>query len=215
MKKLSILAFAVIVFSDLACATSICSSGFYTTVTALNAGGGCFVGEVLFSNFAGLPTNVAVEFLGGGSSSTLDLVDDTVGDTGIQSFSGFTYTVSIYTPNVPVPDTGTITGVIAGMLDSGGKSTAKLNKELNGGTTAGVNEATATDTGGTITNVSVTSGLAAATLGITDNFTLTSGNVANLSNQYNVTNATPEPVSMLLFGSGLVALFFSKRISCR
>lgn len=200
--KLSILALAMVAFSNPAHATSVCNSGLYTTVAALNAGGGCDIGGILFSNFANLPTNVGVLFFGTGSA-TVDLVDDTVGNTGIQTFSGFTYTVTIDPSGSGI----TFSSVVAGVLDSGGTSTAQLNKLINGGTVPGVSDAVATDTSGVITNISV-NGLSATTLNISDNFALISGNIANLANQYNTASAAPEPISMFLIGSGLVVVFF-------
>jgi hypothetical protein len=213
MKKLLMFSVALLAFSGIASAAP-CTLG---TILTSSAGVNCDIGELNFSGFSALPAGTGLEFLQGGgvcttpvSSATncqglVELVDNSGTGAGVQNFAAFTYTVSIDATQVAPLWAATLTGATSGMLVGNlGTSAAALTKIVTPGGTS-----SATDVNGTVTPVAIA--LSGTSVSVSDSFVVTSGTIADVSNTFQATAAliptgTPEPVSMLLFGSGLLGL---------
>jgi len=209
MKKLLMFSLALIVFSGFAnAAVPACTLGPVITVLTSIPNSGCDVGDEEFSGFAALPTGIGLQFLQTGNLATVNFVD--LSGTGLVAFTE-SYTTNIDPAAVPAGFTAALTRVAAGLQDGNANGNAKLTKTTTGGFTG---TATATDVGGTITPT-VISGISVQSLNIVDMFTIVNGDILNASNTYTVTQtattAAPEPVSMLLFGSGLMGVWFIGR----
>jgi len=181
-------------------------------------GGGCEQGDKAFYNFAlsgpGLTSASTVfSFSGSPASGQLNLTND-VG-LGFSGSFTLTYTVQVDFALAPFGATTIINKATVGMTDAGlgGSGTQDvLAVTATAGTGSG--SGTSVDNAG-LTSTGIINGLAATTLNVTDTFTLSASTVTNIQNTFfQVNSASPEPVSMLLFGSGLlgVALIGRKKL---
>jgi len=200
MKKLLMcslgLSLATTLFLGTASAVPTCSTALLTA----SPGSPCDVGDVEFSGFGVLPTGVDLQFQTSGLFSvSVNLFDAT--SAGLANGLTYTYNVQID----PAFANTNITTVATGLGDPTAKAAATLTKTLTGGLTG---TASSVDNGAGVITSQVVNGSTAALIGVTDSLSVTSGDISYAANSftYATTSATPEPVSMVLFGSGLLAL---------
>jgi hypothetical protein len=187
---------AITVFTGTASAIPACSTALLTASPT----SACDVGDVEFSGFGALPTGVDLQFqFSGPTSVSVNLYDAT--STGLANGLTYTYNVQID----PAFANTNITTVASGLGDPTAKAVGKLTKTLTGGLTGTV---TSTDNGAGVITSTVVNGSTAALIGVSDSLAVTSGDISYVANSftYTTTSATPEPVSMVLFGSGLLAV---------
>jgi hypothetical protein len=203
MKKLLMFSLALVVFSGVASATTACASNTVYTPAQLGSSG-CELGDKVFANFGTLPTGIGLLFvqtgIGVNATYSLDYVDTTTNGTGLEQSFTESYTLTIDTTVCALCYVKT---AAAGVDDGNGNGNGVLTKALSAGASG---TSTETDVNGTLTPVVIT-GLTATSFTVTDTWTYTNGVFLNLSNSYTQgqTSASPEPISMFLFGSGLMA----------
>jgi len=224
MKKLLLLALPLVVFSSVSnAAPGACSTTGVTIATLIALGStGCEIGDKVFYNFSGALSNTAdtIAFSGpaapeGPSNAFFQLnVNAGVGSI-LQGNFTFGYSVSIDPTMVTAGLTSAITRVTGGIQDNGTDG-ATLVKTVTGGATC---TAGSTDSFGNSTQLSPgCNGISATSLSISEAFAYTANNsntggarsISGIGNtfteSFSTTTGTPEPVSMLLFGSGLLAV---------
>jgi len=220
MKKVLMFSLAAVVFSGVASAAPACSGTLQNSgVAAFNAGGGCELGDKIFNNFGALPVGVGVQWVatgfGAGTVYSVNFIDtSTGGNTLEQSFvESYTVLLDQAAAALIVPgSTAAISTISAGVQGANNSALGTLTKTLSAG---GSGTATAaTDGAGHTTQVPIT-GVSFTSFTVTDTWSYSAGVFLNLSNSYQqtftATTSTPEPVSMLLFGSGLLAVSFMGR----
>jgi hypothetical protein len=225
MKKLLMFSVALAAFSGLANAQPACGSLTYT-LAALGTTG-CEVGDKIFSNFSGtLGTNEVISFSGGVGNPftgpagfTLEVSD--LSNNGLTGNFNISYQVRV-DPTVVLIGGGTnqLTRAGSGIVDSGAQqgspSTATLSNTLSliAGTSVCASPGPqSTDAAGTVTPTVNCPGLNATNIGVNMvfNYTVNGGDLTQAQDTFGESNTqptggTPEPVSMLLFGSGLFAV---------
>jgi len=223
MKKLLSLALPLLVFSGIASAVPQCSTGTFGGVAgdwslAQLAGAGCEIGDKIFSNFTGAtgdPTDSFSFFTSGANNYNILLT--TGNELVFVGTFNFGYRVTIDQTQVVAGKTATLATLTGNIGDStvGSASTLVKTNSVNGCTL------TVTDSGAGNVSSSAPCGFVNPTTTVTMSETYTyTGNaggsgVTSLQNTFTqvltATQSSPEPVSMLLFGSGMLALGFIGR----
>lgn len=230
MKKVLFLAAPLVVFSGMAFgAAPLCSAGgsggFYDLPTLTASGFACEVGSKVFYNFGGSFANSSTIANGGDSLNWTSLpskLSETmfynVGSSPFTISGGFTFTFSVSVdPAVIFPgNTASIASLAGSIQDSNVGSNSTLTKV----TTPNVGSActvTVTHTGGNGETANVCNYSGATSLNVSETFAYTStahqasGFQNTITEALSSTTGAPEPVSMLLFGSGLLAVGFFGR----
>jgi hypothetical protein len=226
MKKLFMLALPLVVFSSVSSATPACSTTGVTLATLIALGaGGCEIGDEIFANFSGSLSNVAdtIAFAGpagpvGPGNAFYSLNVNAGVNSILQGNFTFGYTVAIdtTTPGLITAGYSAANTKLTGGVQDNGNDGATLVKTVTGGATCTTGS---TDSFGTI--VPTTPGcnpINAQTFSVSEAFTYTGNNsnaggarsISGIGNTiteaFTLTTGAPEPVSMLLFGSGLLAV---------
>jgi len=229
MQKLLLMALPLVVFCGIASAAvyqPCTNNSDVWTLTQLEtiAGGataaGCEIGDKIFTNFGGATQSATDTFSFFQQGQTQYVVNLSPGTEQFFSTAspGFVYNFSILVDEtnaalVAAGKIGTISQLSAGIVDSNSGSSSTLAKVTtpNVGSPCTVNysENGAVSSTGNVCNYS-----GDTSLNVTETFTYTGGTVTSgvseLQNTVNqvltVTTGTPEPISLLLFGSGLLAL---------
>jgi len=232
MKKLLMFTLSLAAFSGLANAqVGACVPGTNYTIGSQNLAlgvlglAGCEVGDKIYSNFQGaLGTNEVINFNAGPASPytagnfLLQVVDASSG--GLQGNFNFSYNIAVDQSKLPAGGgTNQITRFGASLIDTGSvanpsPSSATFTNTLTlgaGTICAGPN--VVTDTNGSVgTLTPPCSGLNATNINVNEvlNYTSNGGQMTVAQDSFGESNTptstTPEPVSMLLFGSGLFGL---------
>lgn len=232
MKKLLIVGALVCAFSGVSSAVTSCTSQPNWTLAqleALNATGGCEIGDKIFAGFSGTFTGADASdtfaFQGplpnGTTLNPFYNLNLNAGTAGIlESGLSFGYTVAVDQTAVHTmygaTASGAIVRVTGGIQDNGNAgSAATLAKgvTVTTGTGSCPSGVSVSETSGNSTTTPC-SGLNATLLTIAEtfNYTGTAGqsSVTGFGNTFNQTitvpTQAPEPVSMFLFGTGLVAI---------
>lgn len=213
MKKLLIFSLSLVVFSGIAGATPACGITNYTLSALATLGGSCEAGDKIFSGFGGnldtVNPNLTVTFTGTGLGPyNVQISDSTNAALSEASFT-FNYTVAVdetgvnggfdYISNIGTGgvDSFTATAQVANVITGAGAACTPLTAIDPG--SAGFNTATCTTSG------------EPESIGIALTYTYSGGTatVTSIQDSFFQTfqaTGTPEPVSMLLFGSGLLAV---------
>jgi hypothetical protein len=223
MKKLLFLALPLVVFSGVASAATACSGLSFSLagLEALNASGGCSIGDKVFTNFTGTFTgtdvNDQISLSASGNNYFLNLNAATgAGLPGtLSSTLTFGFQVQVIQSLVTAGNTAAITRVTGGFQDNGDAGSAGTLAKTIGvvtGTGSCPSGVLVTDNAGNVTTSPCT-GISATVLNVNETFTFTgtgASSVTGFGNTFAQTltpsSGTPEPFSMLLFGSGLLAL---------
>lgn len=210
MKKLFLFSVAFTALTSVAHAATYtaCSTTTNYTLSALNAlsNGGCELGDKIFSNFGGTidsaagTTNLVISFTGSGLGPYNVNISDSTNASLASNFT-FTYNVAVD----PADPLNYITAVGVGVQDNFGASAT------NSDTIAACspNPIVATgkgNTGSATTNCTTN----VQSLSVSESYQYLGGTntVAGIGTAFFQTTetGTPEPVSMVLFGSGLLAV---------
>jgi len=245
MKQLFKLALPLVALSGLASAavTPQCNSGVFTTqytvstITSTAGGFTCQIGDKIFSAFSFSGTanaNDTVQFSTGSFTSNTGsyIINYGAGAGQLTGTLGFNFTVTIdptASGFIPSGKQASFTQVTAGIQDSTANSSGTLTKNIGtngvqGTCTATANETVASNGNQTqnTTACNLSPSPAVQTLTVAETLVAPAAGVSGVTGfqdtfvqTFTATFATPEPVSMLLFGSGLIALaaFGRKRIA--
>jgi hypothetical protein len=210
MKIFLVLSLALGAVSSVASATPACGSTNYTLAALATLGGSCETGDKIFSNFGGtmdsVDTLTDVTFAGGGLGPYNVTLSDSNNAALTTSFT-FSYTVTVDETGV-VGGFNYIAAMGAGGVDSFNSVAANNNLTSNPGC-ASLNSPDS-GTGGFLTNTCNTTGQP-TTMSIAESYVYTSGFTATaIQDTYiqafqTVSTGSPEPGSMILLGSGLLA----------
>jgi len=228
MKKLLIFSLSLAAFSGVAsAATALCNPTGATVAYTESAGsitpigGGasltsCEIGDKIFSNFGGTMDSVVgtltVAFTGGGTGPYNETISDSSGAQLNESNFTFDYTIAV--------DLGTNPLNFISAMSAGGVATF-TPVASNSNTTNGAGCATLTwNAPGAAVNCTLTASPTSVAVVQTYAFSSGSNTVNAIQDSFiqgtNVVNTgSPEPVSMMLLGSGLlaVALMGRKKLS--
>jgi len=236
MKKLVLTALSLVVLSGVSsAAVQTCTtnpnagdnfglnSWTIADLIALNATGGCTIGDKVFYNFGGALDQAAstIQISGPngtpvGNAVTLPPVTyqlnvNSAGGVTAGNYT-FNYSLSINPALVTPGLSSKIALVTAGIADNGNDGGTQV-KTITGGASC---TASSTDSFGNVSKSNCT-GISATQINVSEVFNFTANNsnqggvrsIAGMGNtfveNFTATNGTPEPVSMLLFGSGLLA----------
>ncbi len=188
---------ALAIFSSVASAGPIVACSSQTTWTIVQLEllnlGGCQQGGLLFLGFGGtIPATDSVQFSSSGSTFTVTMGNPT-GLTGTFAASyavevdesQFLFQAYITQAEANIVDPGSGNGMLALIID---------------GVTG---TALATDVSGTITPGYLT-GFSAVSVDVSETFDPPGSTIVSISNTFTV--SAPEPISLLLFGSGLLCV---------
>jgi len=165
----------------------------------------CQLGDKDFSNFLGnIDSGALIQFGFIGNVYTVQYTDNNAGGFVAPFVESFHIAVDV--PLQPGPNTY-ISQVAAGLNDANNNAIATFSKALSNGASG---TATCTENAGTQHCTPVGTNPGTLSMDVTDTYTvsLNGNSVIALSNSFNQTtpSGVPEPVSMLLFGSGLLAI---------
>ena len=216
MKKLSILLPMALMVCGvsanaaiIACGSTVISYATWSAAFA-GAGNGCLIGDKLFTNFSvgSIPNDTSIQFGQNGNSYTINFINTPGG--GFNTSFSESFDIAIDFTQAPA-NVGTwrIVRVAAGLQDSSGSSVASLVKTISGGAT-GV--ASASTNGAGVTTQVVLNGISASSLHVVDDFTLTSGNITNISDTFLQADVSiPEPSTLFLLGGALLGFSLVRR----
>jgi len=220
MKKVLFLALPLVLFTGVASAVNQCNPGGvstnYTFAQLSAQGFSCEVGDKIFSNFTGSFQTTTDTM---GFTNTPNNLQESLNlNAGSEFFLSGTFTfnyVVTVDPTVLFPGfTASIASMSGSVQDANVNSRSTLNKV----TTPNVGPqctVTVNDLGGGNANANVCNyGGTPTSMTVTESFTYTGpgggSGVTGFSNtiteNLTPTGGTPEPVSMILFGSGLLAI---------
>jgi hypothetical protein len=214
MKKLLVFALALVAFGSVAGAAPTCGTINWTIATL--GATGCEDGDKIFSAFSGnmgtVNPNLVIQFSPPNSASTFlgpynVVISDLTGASLNQNFT-LNYTVTVDETGV-VGGFNYITGISAGGVATFTPTASNSNTISGAG--AGCTPLNSNNTGGGFPTVScATTGLPTS-VGVQESYTFTGGSntVSSIQDSYLQAfqnTSTPEPLSSLLFGSGLLAL---------
>jgi PEP-CTERM motif-containing protein len=210
MKSFLVLLLSIGAVSSVASATPACGSTNYTLAALAALGGSCETGDKIFSAFGGnmdtVDPNMAVTFAGSGMGPYNVTLSDDTNAALVNSFT-FSYTITVDETGI-VGGFNYITAMGAGGVDSFNSVAANNNLTNNAGC-ASLNS-TDTGSGGFHTSTCNTTGQPTS-MSIAESYVYTSGFTATaIQDTYvqafqSVSTGSPEPGSMILLGSGLLA----------
>jgi len=213
MKRLLIFSVALLAISGIASAAPACGVTNYTLAALAALGGSCEAGDKIFSNFSGtmdtVNPNLTVSFTGSGFGPYNVQISDSTNAALTEPTFTFNYTVT-------VDETGVVGGFnYISLIGAGGQDSftaIATNANIITGAGAGCTPLNSVDpgAGGFHTVTCGTTGLPTS-VGIMETYTYTGGTatVTSIQDSYFQTfqnTSTPEPISILLFGSGLLAV---------
>jgi len=208
MQKVLIFSVALAAFSGVASAAPACGTTAYTLSALATLGGSCEAGDKVFSNFGGnmdsINPNLTVTFTGGGNGPYNVTISDVTNAALTETSFTFNYTVSV---DLLLQPTNYISKMGAGGLDSLGGSTATNANTTNN---AGCSTVTSSDVGSGFPVMTCNTTGQPTSLAVAQTYTGGAGasTVTNIQDSFLETTpvTSPEPVSMILFGSGLLAI---------
>jgi hypothetical protein len=238
MKKLLYMALPIVIATGIASAANPCNPlGFpqaitVSTISGTAGGFSCQLGDKIFSGFstAGLNSTDSFTFTQTGAQSyTLSLNAGSEGVFGTNFNYGFNVAIDPTFVGIPAGSAAFFSNVSGAIIDTVSGSSSTLAKTItpNAGTgcpsgvfvTESVTTAGQSQTG---SSCNLASTPRVTSVGVAEAYTYTGGanpsGVTQLQNTFTQalasTTGAPEPVSMLLFGTGLigVALFGRKRL---